>query len=93
MKYFLMLLFFFLGCAIARIPLRLQDRTLLIDPLDVGMLIYPLTLEDCKYPSRRFFRFCKNRRKVIQYDLKDPVVRDKLINAGFRCQSPMRFKY
>ena len=82
-----------LGCTALSVgPLRLQDRTLIIDPKSAS-LIYPYTGEECKHPERRMFRGCKDIRKIIKYDLTDQVVRQNLIHAKFECQSPMRFKY
>lgn len=81
------------GCTVVALgPLRLQDRTLLIDP-ESAALIYPYTGEECKHPNRRIFRGCRPARKVIKYDLTDEKVRSNLIHAKFECQSLMRFKY
>lgn len=73
-------------------PLRLQDRTLLIDPLSAS-LIYPYNGEECKYPKRRLFKRCKDKRIIIKYDLNDENVRKMLNAAGFQCVGPNRFTY
>ena len=82
-----------ISCGIFSVtPLRLQDRTLLIDPRSAS-LIYPYMGEECKHPDRRIFRGCDPVRKIIKYDLSDEGVRRELIGAKFECQSPIRFKY
>jgi hypothetical protein len=80
------------GCATADTPLRLADRTLLIDPLGPS-LIYPYNGKKCKYPNRRFFKRCKNHRYVIKYDLTEKKTRDLLIASKFQCRSGLRFNY
>lgn len=88
----LFILLFVSSCASSTIPLREQDRTLLIDQ-ESASLIYPYNGEVCKYPNRRFFRRCSPKRFILKYDLTDKAVREKLIDQGFSCQSGMRFKY
>ncbi len=83
---------FLTACAAATTPLRLQDRTLLIDP-EGPYLIYPYLGEECKYPNRRIFKRCKDKRVVLKYDLTDESVREKLIAAGFQCSSKLKFQY
>lgn len=84
--------FLFISCAVIGTPLRLQDRTLLIDPKGPN-LVYPHTIEECKYPHRKLFRLCRDKRVLVQYDLTNKVQRDILISAGFECVSKARFKY
>lgn len=88
----LLLVVFLVGCATGSTPLRLQDRTLLLDPKSAD-LIYPYMGRVCKYPDRRVFKGCKTERIVERYSLSDPLVRSKLIAAGFECRSKMRFNY
>ena len=87
----LMFILFLLGCATVESGLlRFQDRELLIHP-DKSGLGYPYTIKKCK---RKFFiKTCKTVKKVDFYDLNKKEVRQKLINAGFRCTSKLRFKY
>ncbi len=79
------------ACAGAQL-LRLKDRTLYIDPRSDD-LIYQGYVEVCKRPDARIFKGCSMVKKVFKYDLDDNQVRQDLINAGFRCQSPQRFRY
>lgn len=85
-------LLFLASCATATTPLRLQDRTLLIDPNGPN-LIYPYMGEECKNPTRRIFRGCKDKRIIIKYDLTDKITRDKLNAAGFQCSSKLKYSY
>jgi len=80
------------SCATATIPLRLQDRTLLIDP-EGPNLIYPYMGKECRNPHRRIFKGCKKKRKVIKYDLTDERVRSELSAAGFQCVSKLKYQY
>lgn len=90
-KYLLFILFI-VGCATGSDLLRLQDRTLLLDPRSAD-LIYPYMGKVCKHPERKLFKGCRNKRLIERFPLSDPVVRQKLIAAGFSCKSDMRFKY
>lgn len=83
----------FVSCASAGSSLlRLEDRTLLIDPDGRG-LIYPYNYYKCKYPNRPIFKKCKLVRSTKIYDLGNETTRQKLIGMGFECFSPMRFRY
>jgi hypothetical protein len=86
------ILLLFVSCATASIPLRLQDRALLIDPQGPN-LIYPYMSKECKHPRRRIFKDCDDVRKIIKYDMRNQRTREKLIAAGFQCTSRMRFDY
>lgn len=72
--------------------LKLQDRTLLIDPKGRG-LIYPYNEYVCLHPNRWINKKCKWKRREIIYNLNDEKTRDMLIHAGFQCSSKNQFNY
>ena len=89
----LAILFMFpIACTSFDAPLRLQDRTLLIDEKSAS-LIYPHKIEVCKHPERKFLRRCKDKRIIKRYDLNNEITRRELIAAGFKCESKMKFQY
>lgn len=91
-KFDIFLVLLLASCVTASIPLRLQDRTLLID-IQSASLIYPHVKEECKYPNRRLFKRCKDVHTIIKYDLTDKRIREKLIDSGFECHSKLKFNY
>lgn len=90
------LISFFLGCSIgATSMLRFQDRELLIHPDKPG-LAYPHKANTCRERGKMWKWLgpkCNKQMRVDFYDLNSPIIRQKLIDAGFTCKSKMRFKY
>jgi hypothetical protein len=84
------------GCAsVVSGQLRFQDRELLIHP-DKAALSYPYQKTVCVQRAgigRLFGKKCESVQTFDNYDMTDATVRKSIIDAGFTCTSPMRFKY
>jgi len=93
MKRTFSVLFLMISCTTIGYNLRLQDKTLLLDPKFPGKLVYPTYKEECKHPNRRIFRGCKRVHVVEEYDLNDMETLNLLSGANFQCQSTSRFEY
>lgn len=93
MKKSLLIFILCFSCATVGYQLRLQDKTLLIDPRFAGYLVYPTYEIKCKYPERRFFKDCSKVPVVEKFDLMDKDTLNTLSGANFECRSTSRFKY
>lgn len=97
MKLLIGLLFgLIIGCATSVSGLlRFQDRELLPHP-DLPGLAYPHKITICEDRPKLFRVFgkkCRQELKIDFYDLNLPDVRKQIVDAGFTCVSPGRFKY